>query len=275
MFDNIIAVTALYDIGRGGVGRPIEQYIGWLNATLRLPVRFTVFLDPSIELGQIHPKPGDRLVQVPIVEWYPMRWEEQVDRIGISLDSQDLTFTLPRYALLVMSKFDMLKRVAVEEGDSAKMLWVDAGLSRFFRQDMADGLLSRKWLEKFRDASFAASPTPWGLKQIRKGRVEGLVGTSPRLVTGGDLYMTGAGAVHAAQLLHELVEQRWLPNNKWDNEQVAMGQLLADGWPGFKSTKATREFASIVADLFSLRTHRRGIAGQVDHWFEKLSKTRA
>ncbi len=73
MPDELSAVSALYDIGRKNFGRPIEKYISWFNETLRLPVRFTVFLDPKIDPSLIAVKPGDRIITVPIEEWYPMR----------------------------------------------------------------------------------------------------------------------------------------------------------------------------------------------------------
>lgn len=271
MSADLTAVTTLYDLGRGSVGRPIEEYIQWLNATLRLPVPFTIFLDPGIERSLIKSKPADRICHVPIEEWQPMGWEPRVDEIRRASRSDDLTFTLPRYSLLVMSKFDMMRRVARENGSDCKLLWIDAGLSRFFRQDMAEGQLSDKHLGKLRNAAFAASINAWALKQIHNGQADNLVGTATRLVTGGDLYATGTGATDAAHRMYQMVEQKWLPQGKWDNEQVAMGCLLADHWPGFETTRVTSAFGSLVADLFSLRLHRRGLPGRVERWFDRFS----
>lgn len=266
----LIAVTALYDIGRGRVGRPIEQYIGWLNATLRLPLRFTIFLDPNIDASLVTLKPGDRLVRTPLENFYPLRWESKVDAIRSRSQSQDLTFTLPRYALVVMSKYDMMQRVAREEGGACRMLWIDAGLSRFFRQDLAAGRLSSRRLERLGNAGFAAPATKWGLKQIKEGNANNLVGQSPRLITACDMYATGAGAIDAADKLYAMVEQRWLPNGKWDNEQVAMGCLLAEGWPGFQVTGVNSKFGSLVEDLFGVKLHRRGLPGRIQRWFDKV-----
>lgn len=268
MHVDLKAVTALYDLGRGGFGRPIEHYIGWLNATLRLPVAFDIFLDPAIDQGQIALKPGDRVFPVPLDQFYPIRWRDQVDRIRRASTSQDLTFVLPNYALLMMSKFDMLERAARDHGMDCRMLWIDAGLSRFFRTDMAKGRLSREYLDKLQDASFAASITAVGRKSIREKTADALVGTSTRLVSGGDLYSTGAGAVAAASRLHDLVEKHWLPRGKWDNEQVAMGCMLADGWPGFQVAGVTQKFGTLAAELFSLQLRRGGLPGRIEKWLE-------
>ncbi|MBE7731828.1 hypothetical protein [Devosia faecipullorum] len=268
MYADLKAVTALYDLGRGSFGRPIEQYIDWLNATLRLPIAFKVFLDPAIDQSQIALKPGDRIFPVPMEQFYPMRWTEKVERVRNASASQDLTFVLPNYSLLMMSKFDMLQRVALEYGEDCRMVWIDAGLSRFFRTDMAEGQLSHEYLGKLQNATFAGSITDQGLKSMREKSADALVGTSTRLVSGGDLYATGRGAAEAARQLHELVETIWLPRGKWDNEQVAMGCMLADGWPGFQVARVSPKFGTLVADLFSLQLRRGGLPGRIEKWLE-------
>ncbi len=176
---------------------------------------------------------------------------------------------MPRYSLLVMSKYDMLKRVAEEEGEKCKMLWIDAGLSRFFRQDMGEGNLSLKKLDQLSDAMFAAPVTKFGIKQIQAKNTDSFVGSSPRLVTAGDMYATGAGAIDVAKRLYDMVEQNWLPNSKWDNEQVAMGCLIEQGWPGFKVAKVTSDFGPMLADLFQLRLHKRNLPGEIQRWIDK------
>lgn len=272
MASNLLAVTALYDIGRSSVGRPIDQYIDWLNATLRLPVPFVIFLDPAIEPQAIRLKPGDQIVQVPLDSFKPFDWSEQVERINQASNSLDLTFRLPRYALLVMSKVAMLERVAQVEGDSCRMLWIDAGLSRFFRGDMALGRLSPEWLDFLQDAEFAASITPKCSRAIRDGVAANYVGTAARLVTAGDMYATGAGARAAASKLYEMVEQCWLPNGKWDNEQVALGCLLDAGWSGFKVTGISRGYANLLSDLFGLRRRRLGLFGRLETAFDQIGR---
>ena len=85
----LFAVTALYDIGRAKVGRPLEHYVEWLNATLRLPVPFVVFLDPSISVESINLKPSDRIIQVPLQSFRPFRWSAQVARVNEDSSSTD------------------------------------------------------------------------------------------------------------------------------------------------------------------------------------------
>ncbi|SEQ43683.1 protein of unknown function (HtrL_YibB) [Devosia sp. YR412] len=272
MLTPLLAVTAVYDIGRAAVGRPIEDYVDWLNATLRLPIRFVVFLDPSISAELIRLKPDDRILQLPLETFRPFQWSVQVAGIKQPSGSTDLTFTLPRYALLVMSKLAMLERVAQREGDACKMLWIDAGLSRFFRDDMAAGRASQEAFDVLSDADFAASITPKCARAIRDGVAASYIGTAARLVTAGDMYATGAGAKAAATKLYEMVEQCWLPNDQWDNEQVALACLLDAGWPGFRITGVSRGYATLLSDLFGLRRRRLGMLGRLETAFDHMRR---
>ncbi len=270
----IKAVTALYDLGRAKFGRSIDLYVGWLNDTLRLPVPFTIFLAPDFDASAIVLKPHDKIVRVPMHEFYPMRWADRVEPIRLASTSKDLTFTLPNYALLMMSKFDMLERVAAEYGPDCKMVWVDAGASRFIRQDMAEGKVSASFLDGLKDATFAGAAPSWAVRQIREKSTDQVVGTSSRLITGSDFYATGAGAADAAKRLYDLVENSWLPRGKWDNEQIAMGCMAERGWPGFQIALENQKFASLVASLFSLQLHRGGLPGRIERWLDSRVQKR-
>src|SRR2546426_910389 len=121
----LAAVTALYNLDRENHdGRPFIKYLEWLNATLRLPVPFTVFLDPSIDRRAVTLKGEDTLVQMPLEEFVPFAWREQVEAICRMKKKHDIAFRLPAHPLLMYSKFDMLRRAA-EGSEASGLIWVD------------------------------------------------------------------------------------------------------------------------------------------------------
>jgi hypothetical protein len=250
------AVTGLYDLGRGRLdGRSIDIYLAWLNATLRVPLPFTIFLDPSIDPARLSLKPGDKIVQVPLSDFRPFTWRDRVKSIcesgkGITA-RHDLSFLMPDYALMMYSKFEMVRRAATDKPADHGLIWIDAGLSRFFDQDLADARVD----EAFRDelignATFAASITPTLAKDLQKGRLsKRYAGTCQRLVTGGDFYVGAASAQVIEKQVSEFIETEWLAKGLWDNEQVALGYVLMQGVPGAKIVNVSLGYASVLDRL--------------------------
>lgn len=250
----LTAVTCLYDLDRARLdGRSIDIYLDWLNSTLRLPIPFVVFLDPEIDRSRLHAKPGDTIASVPLRAFEPFRWQARVEAICAASRKQDISFLRPDYAMLMFSKFDMMERAAAGRDRDDGFLWLDAGISRFFVGDLANAELDPDAIEEIAAASLAVSITPTLLRDLERGRASRqYVGSSERLVSGGDIFVRAATAASVRDELYRFVEQEWLANGLWDNEQVALGYLLLNGLAGSKITSVTTEYAALLAKLFNL-----------------------
>jgi hypothetical protein len=250
------AVTGLYDLGRGHLdGRSIDIYLAWLNATLRVPLPFTIFLDPSIDPGKLNLKPGDKVVQVPLSDFRPFTWRDRVKLIcesgkGIRA-RRDLSFLMPDYSLLTFCKFEMVRRAATDKPADHGLIWIDAGLSRFFDRDLAEARVDQDFRDQLiGNATFAASITPALAKDLQKGHLsKRYAGTCQRLVTGGDFYVGASSAQAFEKRIMEFIETEWLANGVWDNEQVALGYVLMQGVPGAKIVNVSLDYANILDRL--------------------------
>lgn len=255
----ISAVTALYDIGRAHKdGRSIADYVGWLNKTLKLPVPFTVFLDPAIDRGSIHTKAGDCVISVPKEDFPLFRHRARVNQICAEsprVNRNDLTFKLPEYGILVMSKFEMIRRAA-EQSDADGLLWMDAGLSRFFDSTM-DLSIARGFAERLRNSKVAVTMNKRLVKAMTWRRLStDYIGTSTDLINAGDIYVRRAFASDLARQIEAMVESEWLPNGLWDNEQVAMGYLLMRQPRNTEILGVTLGTAGLAKSLFGVEIDR-------------------
>jgi hypothetical protein len=250
------AVTGLYDLGRAGLdGRSIDIYLVWLNATLRVPLPFTIFLDPSIDPARLSIKPGDKIVQAPLSDFRPFTWQDRVRPIcesGKGIRARhDLSFLMPDYSMLTFCKFEMVSRAATDKPADHGVIWIDAGLSRFFDQDLGDARVDEAFCDELiGKATFAASISPKLAKDLQKGRLsKRYAGTCERLVSGGDFYVGASSAQVIEKQVMEFIENEWLPKGLWDNEQVALGYLLMQGIPGAKIINVSLGYASILDRL--------------------------
>jgi hypothetical protein len=233
----ITAVTALYDIGREARdGRRIDHYIDWLNAGLRVPLPFLVFLDPSFNADRIVLKPGDRIVRVPKNELSMFAHRERVKEIlatSRALNRKDISFRLADYGMLVMSKIGLMKQAATLS-DADHLLWFDAGLSRFL-PDLATAEV-RRGAAELNGVSILLSTAHYLSQRQRLGRLpHATVGSAMALASSGDFLVARGFAGELEARFRFMVETEWLPEGRWDNEQVALGCLLFRGaLPGAK-----------------------------------------
>lgn len=254
----LVAVTALYDVGRGRKdGRGMETYIDWLNQTLRLPLPFVIFLDPSIDVSQVHTKEEDTVIRTPLTEFPVFDFAPSIRNIcatGKRINRDDLTFRLPEYGMLVMSKCEMMRRAAAMTAAPA-LLWIDAGLSRFLPE--LGGLeLDQAAVGSLLAASIAVNATPNLQNALKIGRLpKRHVGTCAALINAGDIFMRRDAVDDIADRLAALVEDEWLPAGLWDNEQVAVGCLLLRGIPEAKFVNVSFGFANVTRKLFGLPQH--------------------
>lgn len=231
----IEAVTAYFDVGRANYdGRTSQQYIEWLNSTLKTPLSFTVFLEPDFDASAIRLKANDRIVRVSRADLRMFKRRELVQQIvstSKSVNRHDISFNLAEYGMIVMSKSDFLG-IASQSSTADYLVWIDAGLSRFI-PDLGEGKIKVDESE-LSGTKLLINTTLHLAQRIRIGKFQKrMVGTTLAMMSAGDFLVRRSYAQEFADRLNFLVEEEWLPNFMWDNEQVAIGSLLfRGGLPG-------------------------------------------
>lgn len=227
------AVTSLYDIGRAtsGDGRTIEAYVGWLNRTLRLPVPFTIFLDPGIDPRRLEPKPEDELISLPFADLKAVGWLPRIEAICRGRAkfpaSEDLNYRLPAYGPLMFSKFEFLERTAVRHPQADNLLWIDGGIARFTPYDMANLRLRTDYLTRVMSQVDLLVSARHHLRDYAHGRPHpDFPGRCQTLAIGAMFVVPALRAEWLCRLVFAHVEREWLDNDLWDTEQTALGELI-------------------------------------------------
>lgn len=263
---SITAVTGMYDVGRAAFdGRSMREYVDWLNKTLRVPLPFLVFLDPQFDASEVELKPEDRIVRVALSDYAMFGHKERIEEICASsphVHPRDIAFKLPVYGMLVMSKLEMMKRAA-DETDAEGLLWMDAGLSRYL-PDLT-GAVPVIGAEELKDISIGIHATAHLAQFIRLGRLPRyVVGNCLAQIAAGDIYVRRDFASELSDRLQFMVETEWLPNDRWDNEQVATGLIyFRGGLPGARIIATSVGWANITRWLFGLPIHHRKMPAYV------------
>lgn len=252
------AVTSLYDIKRAtqGDGRTIDDYVGWLNRTLRLPVPFTIFLDPSIDPAQIALKPVDEIVALPFTELKAVRWLPQIEIICAGRAkfpaSEDLNYRLPSYGPLMFSKFEFLERAGTEHPGAPYLMWIDGGISRFTPYDMAATRLRTDYLRRVMSKVDLLIGARHHLRDYVHGRPHPpFPGLCQTLTIGAMFVVPTSRAAWLRQLAFNHVEQQWLANGVWDTEQTALGELILDKKLSAAIQDETGYWLVVLAALFA------------------------
>lgn len=251
----ITAVTGFYDIGRAGYdNRTPEKYISWLNQTLQTPLPFLVFLDPAFDASGVVLKPEDRIVRVAKNDLTMFGHRARIEEIvatSQTVNRRDISFNVPEYGMIVMSKLEMMKRAAKQTGADF-LVWIDAGLSRVI-PDLGDDIVKVSASE-LEGVAFGLNTTLHLAQRMRIGKFpRRMVGTTLAMMSAGDFIVARDFAEELSDRMDFMVEQEWLPAGLWDNEQVAIGTLLfRGGLPGARI----------------LRTHVGGGANTVSWLFD-------
>jgi hypothetical protein len=250
------AVTGLYNVHRERVdGREIDTYLGWLNRTVQLPLPFTVFLDPEIDPARVAGKPGDSIIPLPRSELRSFSWlprVEEICRTSTKIKTRrDIAFHLPEYGVVVMSKIFMLQKAAHLRPGDESLIWLDAGLPKFFTDDFPNVTLDEEFAQSLSSASLSVQITPLLERALRHHSDDRrFVSTCSRLVSGPDICVSARGIDALTAAVTDLVENEWLPNELWDNEQVALGCLMLRGLPDVRVVDVSMKFACVAERLF-------------------------
>ncbi len=257
----IVAVTAVYDIGRAEYdARTVLDYMGWLNRTVQLPVQFVVFLDAGLDPADVLGKPDDIISVLPKEELAAFaRWSARVAEICRRRSefpaSEDLTFRLPAYALVQFSKFELMTRAIAQVPGSDAVLWIDAGISRFLDDDLTARSFDKQMLlGLIAGKGGVVNVTPTLERAMAQSDVGiSFAGTCERLVTGETFLLTAGDVNRNRKKIEDYVEKRWLDMGKWDNEQVALGEMLIKGQIDLAILDSSGRQAEFVNRVFPKR----------------------
>jgi hypothetical protein len=249
------AITAFYDIGREAAdGRRTDQYLAWLNATLRLPLPFTVYLDPIQDATSLQLKAEDRLVRIPWSELMPAKWLPRVETICAKrekfVSSGDLIYRLPKYGPTVHAKFDLIARAARDAQEDA-MLWLDAGLARFAEFDLGELKFRPEMVAAILGEADLALVANHRLYDYVRGRPYApLPGRCERIVLGAMLLVRSSAASTVRDVLYGHIQDHWLPEGLWDTEQTALGEMILAGQIRTVIQEEDRSWLALLASLF-------------------------
>jgi hypothetical protein len=138
---DLTIVCALYDINR--VGRPISDYLQWLNVTLKLNAPFVFFTQAKNKDKILSLVPKTTPILMIIVELEDLIYFKDFNTVNDIIkseeykqkmpDSNRLECVNPLYSIVIFSKFTFMEiSTELNPFKSSKFLWVDAGASRFF-----------------------------------------------------------------------------------------------------------------------------------------------
>ena len=231
----LTVVTCFYNIGRENIdGRSEALYLHWLEETIKLFPNIVIFhnqafSDPSLKF----PKTV-KTIHFPFNEFWVSEYRELIERICNSNlgHSSDITFRLPQYAMLQLSKFEFLSQ-AQKISDSKSLLWVDAGISRFVGKHSISQpeSIAKRLLQEGYDSCFELD---LGHNiDLRKRRIKNpAVGTNKKVIGGGSFWISSEVSADLNCLVRQEIKN-WLANSLWDNEQIML-RNLAKKWT-FKS----------------------------------------
>lgn len=256
------AVTSLYDIKRAtnGDGRSIADYLAWLNRTLRLPVPFTIFLDPGIDPSKIALKTEDEIVVLPFSDLLAVRWLPRIEEICRDRAkfpaSEDLNYRLPAYGPLMMSKFEFLERTEAAHPEDEHLLWIDGGISRFTPYDMAELRLRTDYLDRVMRKVDLLISARHHLRDYVHGRPHPYFPGRCQTLTIGAMFVVSAGrTAWLRELVFAHIEREWLAKQVWDTEQTALGELILGGELKAAIQDESGYWLMVLAALFEPTKH--------------------
>jgi hypothetical protein len=234
---NVTVITALYDIGREkyGDGRSIEEYLTWLEKTLKLNCNFVIYTEERFQnfISSRRGTANTKIILQKLEDVPYFKYKKDMDRIILSEDYRKkigdvnrVECNLSLYNIIQYSKFEWI-RDAINNSylNSEFYFWMDAGLSRFFNTDATN----MEW------------PQNHSMMKPGKFLIQGNMNT-PRYYhnwPGDDNYMLDNNSIlcgglfggdkdtiiKIADLTKELFEH-YLSQNIINNEQIVLGILL-------------------------------------------------
>jgi hypothetical protein len=224
------AVTALFDIDRESYdGRDIHTYLKWLSELIGFFPGIIIYHDKSIQQNFIQSHSTAKFIRMPVSNVLKIDQSkiEAINKTYLIKGASDLVYRSTKYSCLIHSKINLLSD-ALAHTDSQKLLWIDAGYSRFItNQNLASQLFTAKTF----DSNFLLSIDVKNLfKTILKRKTVKIaslaqVGTSTRIV-GAATIMISRKYVDSIKLELLNLQNFWIKSKIWDTEQVALLHIL-------------------------------------------------
>ena len=220
----VTVYTALYDLNRESIdSRSFDIYVDWLRSTIKLFPGIVIFHDGQLDKYNLQ---NCILIHQPLNELQTFDFHNDVISTLQSftpLATNDITFSLPSYALLQYAKFEF---ATLLENPAESVLWVDAGISRFIKSinlsdlDKSSGKLLRSGV----DALFEIDVRN-NFSLVDCKLEDAPIGSCRRVISGGSFWIKTAflPTLYAA-IRFEI--STWLNEGKWDNEQVMLRKIL-------------------------------------------------
>lgn len=248
-----VPVASLFDIDRESVdGRRISQYKAWLKKTIDLFPNVLVFHDGCLNEEEFPDTNLQRLTKDELRIFTFKARVEQLIKKGYG-HSGDITFKVPEYSLIQYAKFELLTR-AIEFSGAHSALWIDAGVSRFF-SDFSRMPSLEKNSVKLIDSKIdmVVEVDVWNnISIFPPGILNSEPGTCHRVFSGTSFWVNAK----SCRNLHGLIDdeaEKWLRDDKWDNEQIMMRNALP------------------ISDLKILYLPQRKETGTVARHFDSIS----
>jgi len=139
-------ISAFFDISRNG--RPNEHYFNWIKQTLKLNAPFIFFtqakLRNKIEAIFSELQINQKRFTIITIELEELEYYKDIETVKIILSSSNykekiaypdrIECTNPFYSIVIFSKLTLLvKGAQLNPFNSTKFVWLDAGISRFFK----------------------------------------------------------------------------------------------------------------------------------------------
>ena len=226
--------TALFNLNRDQIdGRSIDMYVAWLSKTCEIFPHLVVFHDGCLDGLNFT---SATLIKIKLEELRTFELQDKVRKVLSDFKSgapQDITFLLPDYSLVQLSKFELAQKVlSFVETDS--VLWIDAGISRFLSASSVSHELqtsSGYLLDNEYDYCFEIDTRKnFDFAKMRLRKPE--VGSCKRVVSGTSFWISKAGINPLYEATLNCASS-WLEDGVWDNEQLILRYVL----PAIKGRK--------------------------------------
>ena len=241
MNEEFIIVSALFNIKREGMdGRKWDQYLEWLDKTLKLKCHMIMFVSEDVA-PFIRERRPDINIQVQDTDEIPYwnlkpRLDEIISRPEyktIIKDPERIECQHSEYSIIQYSKFEWLIQAMTIESNFKYFFWLDAGGSRFFEnydlnleypspeaikslEDMGDSFLVQMNMEYYRDLAGAKKLDVEYLKDNRSFILGSMFGGTQKAIR------------DVSKRIQNIVKYDMMEKNFINNEQIALGYLVKD-----------------------------------------------
>jgi hypothetical protein len=219
--------SSLFDIGRVQVdGRSISKYKIWLEKTIKIFPGITVFHNGT--LNDCNLDANLTYLDLTDLRFYQMlkKVSQVIKNINITA-KEDITFLLPAYSLVQLSKFEIANFIWESQKDLS-LLWVDAGISRFINETSVSQASINDAISQLEHHNYQACfeidlNRNINYKNFKIRNSE--FGTCKRVISGTSFWLNSSLINGFYNDIHGYCEEL-INQNKWDNEQVILRNLI-------------------------------------------------